>query len=85
MGAYQKKNSSMFNYTQQLSSNNFMVVNSGKHLTYENFFKFAPILSLLSNVINQWQIMKISSLCLSSWNIYLSFKNIDLMELLGKW
>jgi hypothetical protein len=29
----------MFNYAQQLSSNNFVLVNSGTHLTYFEFIK----------------------------------------------
>jgi hypothetical protein len=59
----------MFNYAQQLSSNNFVLVNSGKHLTY---------FELLKEKI--WK--KLTFVWVLETFIYLQ-KNIDLMKL--KW
>jgi hypothetical protein len=79
--AMQKMKLFMLTYQQQLSSNSLILVKQWK--IKGNLFYFL-LFSISLVKVSQWQIMKISRICLSSWSFDLFQKNC-LMGLARKW
>jgi hypothetical protein len=72
--AMQKMKLFMLTYQQQLSSNSLILVKQWK--IKGNLFYFL-LFSISLVKVSQWQIMKISRICLSSWSFDLFQKKLS--------